>query len=98
MRMVARLLWPCFSAFIAQRALPALVLGPVERCHGCQRRIRTAWSARRSGDQPFLYNRLVTLDDSPFQLSVCSKILHTLEVLDSSNDLAKQGEMEGLHG
>ncbi len=37
---------------MATRALPAGVRGPVERRQGRERRIRSAWRARRSGDQP----------------------------------------------
>jgi len=40
--MAARLLNPCFSAFPAQRALPAAVLGPVAFSHGDQVRISAA--------------------------------------------------------
>jgi hypothetical protein len=48
----ARPLSPWRNAFIATSALPASVLGPVERSHGCQPRIRAVWRARRSGVQP----------------------------------------------
>jgi hypothetical protein len=49
---LAWLLCPCLSAFIAELAFPNSVLGPVARRHGCQRRMRAACRARRSGVQP----------------------------------------------
>ncbi len=47
-----RLRAPCLKAFIAVRAFPAAVRGPVERVHGRQLRISMDWRARRSADQP----------------------------------------------
>jgi hypothetical protein len=46
------LLEPWRKAFLAQRALPGSVLGPVECRHGAKRRMSSAWRTRRSGDQP----------------------------------------------
>ena len=40
--------------FIADLALPSGVFGPVERYHGRQRWIATAWMNLRSGVQPVL--------------------------------------------
>ena len=97
---------------MAQRALPASVLGPVERCHGFERRMAAAWRAQRWSVQPLgrrlmrpqifpegaLCKWLVTLDNSWFKQSVCSKYLRSLQVLDVAKNLAKQRETEGLHG
>jgi hypothetical protein len=44
---------PCFHAFRAERFFPALVLGPLDLVHGCQRWISVACRARRTEFQPF---------------------------------------------
>src|SRR5688572_21372694 len=95
--MRARLLPPCRSAFLAQRALPASVLGPVECRHGACRRMRSAWRARRSGDQPALVRRasrfskhLVIRSNSRLQQSARRDFFRLEEALDVSKDLAKR--------
>ena len=45
---------PPFHAFLAERALPLAVRGPLERSHGFQDRISAAWRALRCGVQPLL--------------------------------------------
>ncbi len=44
---------PCLNEFLLERSLPALVLGPVDFCHGFNCIIIADCFARRSGVQPF---------------------------------------------
>lgn len=48
---------PPLSALRLDRALPASLRGPVDCCHGFQRRIASACRARRSGVQPLTIAR-----------------------------------------
>lgn len=43
---------PPFQALWLARTFPEEVLGPVDRDHGCHRRIASACLARRSADHP----------------------------------------------
>jgi hypothetical protein len=59
------------NAFIATRALPASVFGPVERRQGCARRVRSAWRARRSAVQPLALRAERPLLGSRFVSAKC---------------------------